>query len=130
MTLDNTHGRDTNGRWIKGFGGRPKGVKNHCASLAQIKGLEQTALQKLFENILKGDSKSIFYVLDRCLPKDRTLEFHDLDISNLKEALTTGQLSIQEGKELSVTLKNVEELESLNDVRERLADLELAAKGE
>lgn len=124
MTLDD---RDSKGRFEKGKAkGRPFGTKNHAVSITRLKMMEEHALAKLYACVLNGDMKAISYVLDRILPKDRTIELHGLEIEDLKEALTSGQLSIAEGKELSVALKNIEELESLNDVRKRLAELESA----
>ncbi len=127
MTIDDAENkdRDSLGRFQKGKAtGRPLGSKNHSVSITRLKKMEEQALAKLYACVLNGDMKAIQYVLDKILPKDRTIEFHGLETEDLKEALVTGQLSIAEGKELSVTLKNLEELESLNEVRKRLADLE------
>lgn len=121
--------RDSKGRFEKGKAlGRPHGVKNKAPSLAQLRAMEQSALAKLWEAVNAREKWAVMYVLDRLLPQQRTVEFEGLDIPDLKAALTSGDISIEEGKSLSVTLKNIEELDSLNDVRERLAELERAAK--
>ncbi len=123
--------RNSRGQFEKGKAkGRPFGSKNHSVSITRLKMMEEQALAKLYSCVLNGDMKAISYVLDKILPKDRTIEFHGLSVEDLKEALASGSISPDEAKTLSVTLKNVEELESLSDVRKRLAELEMAAKGE
>lgn len=124
-------GRDVAGRFAKGNPGRPIGVKNKTprAVLAQVRAMEEGALQKLWQAVCNGEQWAISYVLSKLLPANRSIEFEDFSVADVKEALTHGDISPDEGKSLVSVLKNIREIESLEEIKERLEELEMAVKG-
>lgn len=123
-------GRDALGRFAKGNSGRPLGVKNKTprAVLNQIRAMEQGAIQKLWEAVCMGEQWAISYVLSKLLPAGRTIEFEGFSTDDLKDALINGDISAEEGKALVSVLKNLREIESLDEIKVRLEDLEAALK--
>lgn len=124
----NNTGRDGLGRFTTGNSGRPLGAKNKTprAVLAQVMAMEQGATQKLWEAVNMGQDWAIKFVLSKVLPNSRTIEFEGLSVEDLKVALTSGDISPDEGSQLVSVLKGLKELESLEEIRKRIADLEQA----
>lgn len=127
---DLTEYKDSKGRFMSGNPGRPLGSKNKTprAILNQIKAMDQMAIQKLWEAICLQEKWAIEYVLNKILPASRTVELEGFTPADLGTAIIEGDISPEEGKSLAAILKNLREIESLDDIRARLDDLEAAAK--
>ncbi len=126
--IQNNTGRDALGRFIAGNAGRPLGAKNKTprAVLAQVMAMEQGATQKLWEAVNMGQDWAIKFVLSKVLPNSRTIEFEGLSVEDLKVALKNGDISPDEGSQLVSVMKGLKELESLEEIRKRISDLEKA----
>ncbi len=122
----NKTGRDALGRFAKGNPGRPVGAKNHAprAVLNQIHAMDNMALQMLWQAVNAREKWAIEYVLGRILPANRTVEFEELSPEDIIMALTAGDISPDEGKSLAGTMKNLRELENLDEIVNRLESLE------
>tara|TARA_B100000780_G_scaffold188715_1_gene132694 strand:- start:1994 stop:2395 length:402 start_codon:yes stop_codon:yes gene_type:complete len=132
MTDDLRKNRDSNGRFTKGSPGRPIGSKNKTprAVLNRIKAMDEMAIQKLWEAVCLQEKWAIEYVLNKILPASRTTELEGLTPDDLRAAITEGDISPDEGKSLSAIIKNLKEIESLDEIKERLDDLEAVTKDE
>lgn len=119
--------RDKQGRFLKGSPGRPVGAKNHTprAVLNQIHAMDSVALQMLWQAVNAREKWAIEYVLSRILPANRTVEFEGLAAEDIVVALTAGDISPDEGKSLAGTLRNLRELENMDEIVNRLDSLEL-----
>jgi len=120
-------GRDALGRFAKGNPGRPLGAKNKTprAVLNQIHAMDNMALQMLWQAVNSREKWAIEYVLSRILPANRTIEFEGISAEDIIVALTAGDISPDEGKSLAGTLRNLRELENMDEIVNRLDSLEL-----
>ena len=127
---NSTELRDKQGRFAKGNSGRPLGSRNKTprAVLNQIKAMDQMAIQKLWQAVCMHEKWAIEFVLNKILPVSRTVELEGLTPDDLRAALSEGDISPDEGKNIAAILKTLREIESLDEIRERLDDLEAAAK--
>ena len=125
--------RDSLGRFAKGNSGRPFGAKNKAsrAVLDKVKAMEQGAIEKLWDAVNSGQQWAVTFVLSKILPAGagRAIDFEEFTAKDLKEALTCGDISPDEGKTLVSILKNLHEIESLDEIKERLEELENMVKG-
>lgn len=123
-------GRDTKGRFSYGNAGRPLGVKNKTsrAVLERVRAMEDGAIEKLWASVGLGEQWAITFVLSKLLPATRVVEFEGFTWNDLRDALTHGDISPEEGRTLTTVLKNICEIESFEDVKERLEELESMVK--
>jgi len=123
--------RDSLGRFAKGNSGRPFGAKNKASRevLNKVKAMEEGAIQKLWEAVCLGEQWAVTFVLSKLLPNGRTIELEGLTPKDLQEALTCGDISPEEGRILVNILKNLNEIESLDQIKEKLEELEGMVKG-
>ncbi len=125
-----TEYKDSKGRFTSGNPGRPLGSKNKTprAVLNQIRAMDEMALKQLWAAVCLQEKWAIEYVLNKILPASRTIELEGFTPDDLRAAITEGNISPDEGKSLAAILKNLSEIESLDEIKERLDDLEEAAK--
>ena len=108
-----TDERDDRGRFGPGNSGRPRGAKNRTTAIAQaLLADEETELvRKGIELAKAGDVQMLKFLLDRLLPKDRSikidippLDFADEAIDGMaaiSSAIAEGQITPSEGAALS-----------------------------
>ena len=119
--------RNPSGRFVRTTG-RPLGAKNKVsqAALEQVKAMKEGALQNLWEAVCAKERWAIEYVLNRILPATRTVELEALTPLDVESALAHGDISPEEGKALSGTLKNLREVENIEIIEARVTELEAA----
>lgn len=119
--------RNPSGRFVRTTG-RPLGAKNKVsqAALEQVKAMKEGALQNLWEAVCAKERWAIEYVLNRILPAARTVELENLTPLDVEVALAHGDISPDEGKALSGTLKNLREVENIEIIEARVTELEAA----
>ncbi|KQV73025.1 hypothetical protein ASC90_06320 [Rhizobium sp. Root1220] len=122
--------RDETGKFLRGFGGRPKGSKNRIAheTMKQIQDMRSDAIHQLWQLIMAGDFKAISYCLDRILPKERALELDDMRPATIGRMLEDGEIVPSEAKDLAATIKSLREIEDIEQLRAKLIELEAIVK--
>lgn len=131
MNTDNQRqftGRDDNGRFTAGNPGRPLGAKGKTSkeALERVKLMKDGAIEKLWEAVNAGERWAIELVLSKVLPSGRTLELEGVAPHDLENALQAGEISFDEAKTLSATLKSIKEIQELDEIADRLQKLEQA----
>lgn len=120
--------RAAGGRFAKGGPGRPVGAKARVSRdlLAQVKALGPDAVNKLREAVASGERWAVELVLQHVLPAGRSVEMEGLTADDLREAVANGDLSISEGKDAAAALAKLAEIDSIDALAARIADLEQA----
>lgn len=125
--LDNSKGlRDeTNGRWLRGPG-RKLGSKNKQSAelMKTVRAMGPRAVEKLAAALDSDQQWAIQLVLKYCLPPSRTIEMEGADPEDIKQAFVNGDLSADETKSIATAMEKLKNVQDLNDLRERLAELE------
>lgn len=124
--------RDDRGRFLPGSGGRPLGAKNKVprSVLAQIQAMGDGAVQKLWQAVCLGESWAIQLVIQKILPAGRQIALEGFTADDLRDALINGDLDPVEAKTLSAVLKNLREIEDLDEIKAKLEELQQAVKGD
>lgn len=126
------NGRDASGRFTTGAGnvGRPVGSRNKISNeaLASVKSMKDEAIEQLREKLIAGEFAAILFVLERVLPKGRTIELSDATPEAISNALVSGELTTVEAKDVATALAKLSEISELQQLRERLEALEKAAR--
>jgi len=118
--------RDVGGRFLTGQGGRPVGTKNKISrdALAAVRSMKDDAIKQLGQLVANGDLKAIVFVLDRILPQGRTVELDDVHPSTVADMLQTGELTPHEVRDIASAVRDLRELEDLEQIRAKLIELE------
>lgn len=118
--------REPNGYFAKGNPGRPKGAKGKAskAILEQVKSMGGDAIQALWESVQARERWAVEYVLGKILPANRLIEFEDLTPDDIKAAIIDGDISPDEARTLSTTIARIDDIATINILRERLDELE------
>jgi hypothetical protein len=124
-------GRDQRGRFASGptNKGRPVGAlaKTSRNLLLQVKALGPTAVEKLTEALANGERWSVELILSHVLPANgRTIELHGVTPEDVREALASGDLGPSEAASIATTIGKLASVDSLDELRTRLAELEQA----
>lgn len=126
-------GRDTNGRFVSGCGniGRPVGTKNKVSQKAmqEIKSMSSDALRVLKENLNRNDTKAAIFILEKVLPNQRTVELDGADVGSIVSALVDGTVSPDEARTISLSIARLKEIDEMDALKERLAQIEALLKG-
>lgn len=127
-TLSVIEGRDQNGRFTSGLGnnGRPVGARAKAsrATLEQIKAMGGDAIAALRVALTNGERWAVELVISKIIPANRTIELEDFTPADIIDALRCGDLDAAEGKDLSAALRNLREIEDLEQIRAKLIELE------
>lgn len=120
-----------NGRFGAGNPGRPPGSRNKVSSatIASIKDMAPEALKVLKDNLSKSDTRAAIFVLEKVLPASRTVELEGADVGSIINSLTSGEISPDEGKIIAQSIARLREIDELDRVKDRLAEIELLLKG-
>lgn len=116
--------RDDKGRWLRGPG-RPIGSKNKISSelSKQIRALGPKAVAELALAIDQHQSWAVTLVIKMVAP-GRLIEMHGSDPIDIREAFETGEISADEMKAISTGLEKLASVESIQELRNRLDELE------
>ena len=125
------------GTFRRGNPGRPKGARNKAtlAAMALLEGEAEARTRKAVELALAGDTVALKLVLDRLLPRERTIRLDlplrtlaDLDraTATIRTALSRGRITLSEVGVLARLLETRRRLIETTELEPRLAALELA----
>ncbi|TPM21640.1 hypothetical protein [Mesorhizobium sp. B2-3-5] len=119
------------GQFALGNPGRKPGSKNKISNevLQSLCDMRADAVQKLRELIMAGDFKAISYVLDKILPRDRSVELDDTSPAAIATALAEGHLTPDEARSVAATLNSLQGMTELADIRAKLDELEKLLNG-
>lgn len=122
--------RDDKGRWLRGPG-RPIGSRNRISSelAKQIRSLGPRAVEALAIAIDKQESWAIQLVIKMVVP-GRLIEMYGSEPIDIRAAFETGEIGADEMKAIATGLEKLKSVESIDELRQRLDELEsiLAAK--
>jgi hypothetical protein len=120
------NGRDLRGRFASGNIGRPYGAKaKHSRELMKVvRAMGPRAVEKLSNGIDNNERWAVELVLKYCLPSARTIELEGAEPEDIKQAFISGDLSADEAKSIATALEKLKNVSDLDDLRNRLADLE------
>jgi hypothetical protein len=125
----NAEGRGADGRWLPGYGGRPKGSGNKTSRklLKDVHSLSDEAFEQLASKVRAGEWVAIKLVLDYTLPRNgRTIDLDGTaDPNCLIEAVTTAEISPDEFARLAQGWKTVSDAADLKDLKHQVEQLEL-----
>lgn len=116
--------RDDKGRWLRGPG-RPVGSRNRITSelAKQIRALGPRAVEALATAIDEKQSWAIQLVIKMVVP-GRIVELHGSEPADIRTAFETGEISADEMKQISTGLEKLASIESIEELRARLSELE------
>lgn len=122
-------GRGPDGRWLTGFGGRPKGSRNKTSTklLKDVHSLSDDAFEQLATKVRAGEWLAIKLVLDYTLPRNgRTIELDGTaDPNSLIEAVTTGEISPDEFARIAQGWKTASDVSDVKELKQQVEQLEL-----
>ncbi|MDH2354490.1 hypothetical protein QCM80_28055 [Bradyrhizobium sp. SSUT112] len=122
-----TVAKDERGRFVSGPAntGRPVGSKNRISSelAKQIRALGPRAVEALASAIDEKQSWAIQLVIKLVVP-GRLIEMHGSEPADIRNAFESGEISADEMKQISSGLEKLASIESIDDLRARLAELE------
>ncbi|WP_136615005.1 hypothetical protein [Bradyrhizobium sacchari] len=116
--------RDGKGRWLRGPG-RPLGSKNRISSelAKQIRALGPRAVEALASAIDEKQSWAVQLVIKLVVP-GRLIEMHGSEPADIRDAFESGEISADEMKQISSGLEKLASIESIQELRDRLTELE------
>jgi hypothetical protein len=119
------------GRFAPGSGGRPLGSKNRISNeaLTAVRGMKDAAIEQLRSKLANGDWEAVVFVLNRILPKDRPVELDDMSPTTIATALANGDLTPEEGRAIAATVARLKEIGELEQLRDRIQQLEQMIAG-
>lgn len=116
--------RDDKGRWLRGPG-RPTGSKNRISSdlAKQIRALGPRAVAELSIAIDQQQAWAIQLVIKMVVPS-RLIEMHGSEPIDIRSAFEAGEISADEMKAIASGLEKLASVENIQDLRDRLTELE------
>lgn len=124
--------RDASGRWLTTTGRKP-GSRNVATrkSARAITDLHSLAFARLRELLDAGHPETVRFVIAALIPAGgRAVELDDPSPDGLADALASGTISPAELANISAGLRSLKELQDLEAVQARLAEIERLLKGE
>lgn len=124
--------RSSDGKFRAGSPGRPRGSKNRISNeaLAAVRSLKDEAFLRLQEKLTAGDWNAIVFVMERILPRGRTIELPDASPSEIKAAMIEGQITTAEARDIATALEKLSNVEDLEAIKAKLAELEAFVRNE
>lgn len=106
--------------------GRPVGSKNKIsnAAMQSVKSMKDDAIEQLKQKVANGDWQAILFVLDRVLPKGRTVELDGVTPNDIASMLTNGEITTAEAKDIAVALAKLAEVGRIDAIDQRIEQLE------
>ena len=132
------NGRNTDGTFLKGNSGRPKGARNRktLAIESLLEGQGEALTQTAISKALEGDSVALRLCIDRIIPapKDKRIKVQLPSISSSRDLLKaardvvnsvqSGELTPLEGEKVMALLERFQKLFVSVDLVERIEALE------
>ncbi|WP_262048191.1 hypothetical protein [Bradyrhizobium sp. Bra78] len=121
--------RGEGGRFVTTSGRKP-GSKNRLSSemLTSIKAMGPDAVNKLRDALNDKESashwKALELILRYCLPPARTIELDDAEPATVMRAFIEGELTADETKAIATAMEKLKNVTDINEMRERLTELE------
>ena len=117
--------RDDKGRFLRGPG-RQFGSKNKQAAelMKAVRAYGPRAVEKLSTALDNNERFAIELILKYCLPSARTIEMEGAEPEDIKQAFISGDLSAEETKSIATAMEKLKNVQDLDDLRDRLAELE------
>ena len=130
MTQDiaTNSGRGPDGKYLPGFGGRPKGAKNKVSrlTLESVQALSSEAVLHLKERMRAGDMGAIRLILEYTLPRGgRTIDLGTSDPNAICDAAAHGDISPDEAARLAQAFKTAGDAAELKEIKRQVEELEL-----
>lgn len=131
MTQDvaiNSDGRGPDGRWLPGFGGRPKGSRNKISrnTLTAVQSLSSEAVMQLKTKMQSGDMQAIRLILEYTLPRGgRSIELDSSEPNALIDAAAMGDISPDEAARLAQAYKTAGDASELKEIKRQIEELEM-----
>lgn len=122
--------RGERGRFTK-TNGRPVGTRNKAsqASVKAISSLADLAFQQLRTLLESGHPETVRFVVSNLIPAGgRAIELDDLSTDGLIQAVASGTIRPVEMKNLASAVEKIRNVESLDKLSARLAELESLLK--
>lgn len=118
--------RMPDGRFGVGSGGRIPGTKNRISNeaLMAVRSMKDEAITQLRSKLERGEWDAIVFVLSRILPKDRPLMLDDPSPDSIASALANGEISPEEGRAVATAFAHLKDIDQVDELRNRLAELE------
>lgn len=119
--------RAAGGKFAKGGPGRPVGAKGKAnrQALETIKSYAPAALQALHEAIVAKERWAVEYTLNKILPHNgRLVEFENVSVEDMNEALRSGDITISEFKDSIVGIEKSMQIGELADLLAKVEELE------
>jgi hypothetical protein len=119
--------RGSNGQFLPGHGGRPRGSRNAISrnALVAVQNLSSLAIFKLRERIDSGDMAAIRLCLEFTLPRGgRTIEINSDAPSAWADAMAEGDISPTEAATAAQALVKLNEVGEIVELTKRLTELE------
>ncbi|TPK17742.1 hypothetical protein [Mesorhizobium sp. B2-5-7] len=115
-----------NGRFAPGNPGRIPGSKNKISNeaMSAIKDMKDAAIEQLRSKLERGDWDAITFILERILPKGRSVELEDTSPTSIAKALAEGHLTPDETRSIATALKSLQDVTELAEIRAKLDELE------
>jgi len=121
-----TADRGPKGRWAEGNPGRKPGSKNKISNdaLAAVRSMKDDAIEQLRLRLQRGEWDAITFILERILPKGRSVELDDTSPATIATALAEGHLTPDETRSIAAALKSLQDVTELAEIRAKLDELE------
>ncbi|MCP1997877.1 hypothetical protein [Nitrobacter winogradskyi] len=116
--------RDDKGRWLRGPG-RPIGSKNKISSelAKQIRALGPRAIAELAIAIDEKQAWAIQLVIKMVVPA-RLIELHGSEPADIRDAFENAEIGADELRTISAGLEKLASIETVEELRARLTELE------
>lgn len=129
-----SNGRD--GQFAKGNPGRPRGSKNRTTLVAEalLRGEETELVWKAIELAKDGDGPMLKFLLDRILPRERSIQIElpaintaahaVIALQSVIVAVGSGQITPAEGASVTSMLADFARAKNVAELEERLESVE------
>ncbi|RWM96174.1 MAG: hypothetical protein EOR86_13275 [Mesorhizobium sp.] len=118
--------RDERGRLLPGHPGmKPKGARSKLSRRAfeSVSDNFDAIIKTLISKALDGETDVAKILLSIVLPKDQPVELAELTPGDLIEEIKAGNVTPDEAKKLAGTLKSLNEIGELSELRAELDEL-------
>lgn len=118
--------RDDRGRFAPGSPGRLPGTRNRVSAqaLRDVKSMADIAVAELRRRLAEHDWQAVLFVLDRALPKGRSVELDGVTPSDIASHLINGDITTAEAKDIAIALSKLAEIGEIAEIRAKIEALE------
>jgi len=114
------------GRFAAGNPGKPKGARRKLsqATLHEIVGMKDDAVEGLRQRIAANDMDAIKFVLERIVGRNRMITLDGDQPRDVTNALIEGEISTEEAKAIATVIEKMRCIEDMDALAERLDRVE------